>query len=79
MGQTKPEMLLKIHWGTKGIILFFQKTGTLQSRGVVTLFHLFTITIYGMNCSDIQHGTLFCNSNIQWHMCHIQEVTFFTD
>ena len=29
--------------GTKDILLFFQKTRTLQSRGVVTLFHLFTI------------------------------------
>ena len=28
---------------------------TTQSRGVVTLFHLFTIAIYGMNCFDMQH------------------------
>ena len=34
-----------LHWGTKGILLFFQKTRTLQSRAVVTLFHLFTIAI----------------------------------
>ena len=34
---------------------FFQKTRTLQSRGVVTLFHLFTIAIYGRNCFDMQH------------------------
>ena len=40
---------------TKGILLFFQKTRTLQSRGVVTLFHLFTIDIYGRNCFDMQH------------------------
>ena len=37
------------HRGSKGILLF------LQSRGVVTLFHLFTIVIYGMNCFDMQH------------------------
>ena len=37
------------HRGTKGIFLFFQKTRTLQSRGVVTLVHLFTIVIYGRN------------------------------
>ena len=43
------------HRGTKGILLFFQKTRTLQSRGVVTLFHLFTIAIYGRNCFDMQH------------------------
>ena len=43
------------HRGEKGILLFFQKTRTLQSRGVVTLFHLFTIAIYGRNCFDMQH------------------------
>ena len=43
------------HGGTKVILLFFQKTRTLQSRGVVTLFHLFTIAIYGRNCFDMQH------------------------
>ena len=42
-----------LHKGTKGILLFFQKTRTLQSRGVVTLFHLFTIAIYGRNCFDM--------------------------
>ena len=42
--------------GTKGILLFFfQKTRMLQSRGVVTLFHLFTIAIQGRNCFDMQH------------------------
>ena len=45
----------KRHRGTKGTLLFFQKTRTLQSRGVVTLFHLFTIAIYGRNCFDMQH------------------------
>ena len=44
-----------IHRGTKGILLFFQKTRTLQSRGVVTLFHLFAIAMYGRNCFDMQH------------------------
>ena len=43
------------HRGTKGILLFFQKTRTLRSRGVVTLFHLFTIAIYGRNFFDVQH------------------------
>ena len=43
------------HRGRKGILLFFQKTQTLQSKGVVTLFHLFTIAIYGRNCFDMQH------------------------
>ena len=43
------------HRGTKDILLFFQKTQTLQSRGVVTLFHLFIIAIYGRNCFDMQH------------------------
>ena len=43
------------HRGTKGILLFFQQTRTLQSRGVVTLLHLFTIAIYGRNCFDMQH------------------------
>ena len=38
-----------------GLFLFFQKTQTLQSRGVVTLFHLFTIAIYQRNCFDMQH------------------------
>ena len=38
-----------------GTLLFFQKTQTLQSRGVVTLFHLFTIAIYVENCFDMQH------------------------
>ena len=47
--------LVDIHRGTKGILLFFQKTQVLQSRGVVTLFHLFTIVIYGRNCFDMQH------------------------
>ena len=43
------------HRGTKGILLFFQKTRTLQSRGVATFFHLFAIAIYGRNCFDMQH------------------------
>ena len=43
------------HKGLKGILLFFQKTRTLQSRGIVTLFHSFTITICGRNCFDMQH------------------------
>ena len=34
---------------------FFQKTRMLESRGVVTLFHLFTIAIHGRNCFDMQH------------------------
>ena len=44
-----------MHSGTKGILLFFQMTRTLQSRVVVTLFHLFTTAIYGRNCFDMQH------------------------
>ena len=51
---------------SNGILLFFQKTCTLQSRGVVTLFHLFTIAMYGRNCFDVQHLSLLCDSNIQW-------------
>ena len=47
--------LCNVHRGTKGILLFFRKTRTLQSRGVVTLFHLFIIAIYGRNCFDMQH------------------------
>ena len=47
--------LYPIHRGTKGILLFSQMTRRLQSRGVVTLFHLFTIAIYGRNCFDMQH------------------------
>ena len=46
---------MQSHWGTKGVLLFFQRMRTLQSRGVVTLFHLFTIAIYGRNCFDMQH------------------------
>ena len=34
---------------------FSQKTRMLQSTGFVTLFHLFTIAIYGVNCFDMQH------------------------
>ena len=45
----------KLHRGTEGILLFFQKTQTLQARGVGTLFDLFTIAIYGRNCFDMQH------------------------
>ena len=55
---------------------FFQKTRTLQSRGVVTLFHLFTIAMYARNCFDMQHWPLLCDRNIQWHRWHVQEVTF---
>ena len=43
------------HRGSKGILLFFQKTRMLQSKGVVTLFHLLTYAIYGRNCFDMQH------------------------
>ena len=43
------------HRRTKGILLFFQKTRRLQSAGVVTIFHLFTIAIYGRNCFDMQY------------------------
>ena len=42
--------VLYYHRGTKSILLFFQEALTLQSRGVVTLFHLFTIAMYGWNC-----------------------------
>ena len=44
-----------VHRGTKDILSFFQKTRTLPSRAVVTLFHLFTIAIYGRNCFNMQH------------------------
>ena len=43
------------HRGTKGILLFFQKTRTIQSRGIVALFYLFTIAICGRNCFHMQH------------------------
>ena len=35
------------------VYFYFFKTRTLQSRGVVTLFHLFTIAMYGRNCFDM--------------------------
>ena len=47
--------LIEPHRGSNGILLFFRKTRSLQSRSVVTLFHLFTIAIYGRNCFDMQH------------------------
>ena len=40
---------------SNGMLLFFQKTRMLQSRDVVTLFHLFTIATYVWNCFDMQH------------------------
>ena len=58
--------ITKNHRGIKGILLFFQNTQALQSRGVVALFHLFTIAIYGRNCSDMQHWSLLCDNNIEW-------------
>ena len=42
------------HRGTKGILLFFQKPER-YNQEVLSLFHLFTITIYGRNCFDMQH------------------------
>ena len=45
----------KLDRGTDAILLFFQKTQTLQSRGVATLFDLFTIATHGRNCFDMQH------------------------
>ena len=47
------------HKETKGIVLFFQMTRALQSKGVVTLFHLFTIAMYtasGMNQGQNNSG-----------------------
>ena len=34
--------------------------------------------IYGMNCYDMQHWSFLCDSNIQWHRRHVQQVTFYT-
>ena len=56
-GSLLKETLYEKHRGTKGILLFFQKTRTLQSRGVV--FHLFTIAIHGRNCFD-SNIDLYC-------------------
>ena len=47
--KTKQKKMAATQGITKGILLFFQKTRTLPSRGVVTLFHLFTIATYGRN------------------------------
>ena len=42
------------HWGLKDILIF-SKDLNVTSRGVVTLFHFFTIAMCGKNCFDMQH------------------------
>ena len=48
---------------------FFQKTWALQSRDVVTLFHLFTIATYGRNCFDMQHWGNKSSPSSLTHWC----------